>query len=321
MTNLNKDIIFKSFAKETYHKSEILTELLQLQSEVVNYVMPINFENIQTAKLYDVERYLETKNEEIDYKASKELQIFKEGCDHICNQIKAIISGQNGEKKAFSYLNRINTKNIVLKNIELKDENDRTELDAVVITEKRIFIIEVKNTKRDIFIDENGNYYRTGKFLNWDSNILQKMDTKERLLRNALESTDLKDIKIERLLVFTNNRVRVENTCNNITTTFLPQLPYIIDRTIGCKNYTSDDMDNIRFAIDQFQNPETYELDFDVNEFKVNLIKLMEILNHKEQENTNSIGIFLTNLANRIDRVMNKLFDNKSYELVNPLNH
>ena len=80
--------------------------------------------------------------------------------------------------------------NIILKNIELKDGDDRTELDAVVITPYGITIVEVKNTARDIFIDENGNYYRTGEFLNWDCNIVQKMNLKEDLLKRALEKEE-----------------------------------------------------------------------------------------------------------------------------------
>lgn len=305
MKTFNQEITFNSFTKGTYHRSEVLPELLLLQNEISAIAMP-NESETEAIKLYDIEKYLEEKNAEQGYKASKELAIFKEGSKSICNHIKALISGQKGESKAFNYLSRLNCKNYILKNVELSSDEAKTELDAVVITEKRIFIIEVKNTNRDIFIDDEGNYYRTGKYLNWDSNILSKMNTKERLLRQSLDNANLEDIKIERIVVFTNNRVRVENNCSSIKTTFLAQLPYIIERTIGCVTYSSKEMDLIKQSIEQAEKHETYEFDFDMEAFKSNFIQLIQKLNGVEVEE-HHISLF-ERFMNHLESIGNKLF-------------
>ncbi|MBQ6416842.1 MAG: hypothetical protein IJJ65_11405, partial [Butyrivibrio sp.] len=42
-----------------------------------------------------------------------------------------------------------------------------------------VTIIEVKNTAKNIFLDENGDYFRTGEYLRWDCNIAEKMTLKE----------------------------------------------------------------------------------------------------------------------------------------------
>lgn len=283
MINQNKTITFKSFNKETYHRSELLPEFLQLQQEIAHYTMPQTDDLEETIRLYDVGKHLEKLNEERNYIASKELEIFRSGNREICNRIKAMISGQYGENKVFSYLERLYCKNYILKNVELRSEVERTEIDAIVITEKKIFIIEVKNTSRDIFIDENGNYFRTGKYLRWDSNILDKMNTKENLLRKALSNAEIDGISVERIVVFTNYRIQVENACSNIKTTFLSQLPFIIDRAIGCTHYTSSEMESMKIAIEAAVNQESYAIDFDIDQYKANFVRLMNLLNGTEE--------------------------------------
>ena len=70
----------------------------------------------------------------------------------------------------------------------LSEEDQRTEIDAVLIGHKGAFIIEVKNTKRNIFIDHDGSYYRTGQYLRFDSNIAERLHSKEELLKRALSN-------------------------------------------------------------------------------------------------------------------------------------
>lgn len=115
------------------------------------------------------------------------LRAFERDCKYICNLIKAEISGNRGEEKAFESLSRIRGEHTVLRNIELSNDAMRSELDAVVVTRNGAFIIEVKNTSKNIFIDAEGNYYRTGEFLKWDSNIGEKMRIKKELLRIVLD--------------------------------------------------------------------------------------------------------------------------------------
>ena len=136
----------KSFGNEKYEKSELLTEMLTLQREIVELTFNDEHESTADLKIWDVERHLEQMNQNCGNVADKELQNFKNGSKTLCNLIKAEISGARGEAKAFRTLQKIRSKNIVLKNVELSDEDTRTELDAIVIMSEAISIIEVKNT-------------------------------------------------------------------------------------------------------------------------------------------------------------------------------
>lgn len=265
----------KSFRKEAYHKSEILDEMLALQSEIVN--LAFNGEHAATAelKIYDVERHLEQLNEECEHVADEALQRFIDGSKVLCNLIKAEISGNRGEFKAFRTLEYLKSQNVVLKNVELQDGDLRTELDAVVVTPKCITIVEVKNTGKNIFIDDTGNYYRTGEFLKWDCDIAGKMSVKETLLRKALADAGIADVKIQGVVVFTNNRIEVQNKYSALRTCFVSQLAYIIDGFKGEQIYSEEDMARIQEAVNAAECKEYYPAEFNAEQYKMDFATVM----------------------------------------------
>lgn len=280
----------KSFGKESYHKSELLNEMFALQQEIVE--LTFNGEHASTAdlKIWDVERHLEQLNEDCGHVADEELQIFKEGSKTFCNLIKAEISGNRGEYKAFKTLEYIRSQSRVFKNVELSDGDIRTELDAVVITPKCLTIVEVKNTSKNIFIDEEGNYYRTGEFLKWDCNIAEKMSVKENLLRKALEAAGFGHIQIRSVVVFTNNRIEVQNKYRQVRTCFVSQLAYIIDGYRLEDIISMEEMDQIQNAVEASKCKESYPIDFDVQQYKADFANLMATL-EMAMAKTNEIDV------------------------------
>lgn len=277
----------ESFGKEKYQKSELLTEMLALQQEIVG--LTFNGDHASTAdlKIWDVERHLDQLNQDCGNVADEELKRFKDGSKTLCNLIKAEISGSRGEAKAFRTLQYIRSKNIVLKNVELGDENLRAELDAVVITPGTVTIIEVKNTAKNIFIDENGDYFRTGEFLKWDCNIAEKMTLKEELLRKVLASDGMEDVKIRSIVVFTDNRIEVQNKYSRIRTCFISQLAYIIDGFKNDRHFTDEEMGQIEGLIRTAESKGSYPFDFDVAQYKLDFATVMAIIEEasaKEEE-------------------------------------
>ncbi|MBR4607388.1 MAG: NERD domain-containing protein [Lachnospiraceae bacterium] len=265
----------ESFSKEEYCKSELLEELLKLQAEMVRLTYNDQHASLADLKLYDVERHLRELNEACDHVADEALNRFTEGSKAVCNLIRAEISGNKGEYKAFSALNYLKLPNTILRNVELRDGEEKTELDIVVITPAGITIVEVKNTGKDIFIDEQGNYFRTGEFLRLDCNIAEKMATKEMLLKQVLENAGLGSIKIQSILVFTNNRIEVQNRYDRIKTCFVSQLSYQVE---GMKGRTVDDIETVAQVISKAACPESYPLDFDINGFKRDFATVAAIL-------------------------------------------
>ncbi len=269
-----------SFRKESYQREEILDQLMTLQKELVNATFSEEHAENGTLRIWDVEKHLEQLNQERGNVADEELAAFEEKCKFVCNMIKSEISGRNGEEKAFRALDVIGGKKHIVKNCELTEEEERTELDAVVVTPKGIFIVEVKNTNKDVMIDENGNYYRNGTFMNWDSNIGEKMNVKQKLLRNALAKAGFnKDVKIQNIIVFTtSNRIEVVCRYDYIRTCFLSALPHIINNFRGYSVYSDEDMVAIVEALETARCKEAYPMEMDMAQFKLDFAELMTTL-------------------------------------------
>lgn len=227
-----------------------------------------------------MEKHLEQLNEQYGHIVDNELVAFENKCKFICNLIKSEFSGRNGEEKAFRSLDVIYGKKHIIKNCEMEEADERTELDAVVVTPKGIFIVEVKNTGKDILIDEKGDYYRTGAYLNWDSNIGEKMNVRQKLLRRALEKANFdKEIKIQNIVVFTtNNRIEVINRYEYIKTCFFSSLPHVINNFKGYSIYSDEDMEAIVAAIENARCEGAYSVEMDMAQFKVDFAKLVATL-------------------------------------------
>ena len=274
----------KSFGKDKYMKSELLPEMFALQQEIVE--LTFNGEHAATGdlKIWDVERHLEQLNQEYGNPADEELQRFKTGSKALCNLIKAEISGNRGEAKAFRVLQYIHSRYIVLKNIELADGDLRTELDAIVITPSAVTIVEVKNTSKNIFIDENGDYYRTGEFLKWDCNIAEKMAVKEELLRKVLTEAGFGDMQMRSVVVFTDNRIEVQNKYRLIRTCFVSQLAYIIEGFRGNRTLSEEEMETVESSIKAAECKEAYPFELDVAQYKLDFATLMAVLEEASTE-------------------------------------
>lgn len=275
-----------SFSKEKYSKGEILDEMIQLEHEMIKHTFGNESENY---KLRDVGEYYKKKNQEMRYVASEELTKFINGSRKLHCLLKAEISGRKGEEKAFAVLDTLNGSNVVLKNVELREGELKTEIDALVITPKCVTIIEVKNTSKDVYINETGNYYRTGEFLKWDSNLGEKMSLRERMLKNVLSRIGYDWIEIKSVVVFTDNRIEVHNKYKSLKTCFIGQLIHII-RKNGYNNCLSDkDINVIGLAIKDAEQHEEYPFGFNVEQYKRDYATLVVKLSEAQERRANSL--------------------------------
>ena len=269
---------FTAFTKDAYYRNEELDEMFKLQDEIVKITFNGEHADLGNLRIYDVERHFEQMNEQYGGIATEQLQKFEEDCKDFCNRIKGIISGSKGESKAFHMLLKARCTKRVLKNVEIKTNDSKTELDNVVITKGGVFIVEVKNTSRDIVSDEEGNYYRTGEFLKWDSHIGAKMATRVETIREILRKEGFEDVPVKGIVVFTNNRIEVKNRCERLTTCFLSQLPYLIEEGQENEALVEDDLYVIEKVINAERSIEAYPIEFDAEGMKKDFADLVVTL-------------------------------------------
>lgn len=276
-----------AFTRDSYHKSELLPEMLKLQSEVVNLTFNEQHADNANLRLYDVSKHFEQLNKNCENACEKELTAFEKSSKNVCNLIKAEISGQKGEAYTFKALEDLICNNLVLKNIELENGGNRSELDAIVITEKGIFIIEVKNTHKNVLINKSGKYYHSGTWTSFDCHLKEKMNIKESLLRNTLENAGLTNVPIFKLVAFTCGTIEVQNYCEELTTTFASNLIYFIEFCDSPKIFKEEEMANIYEIINNAKCSEYYAVSEEIIEFKKNyaeLIVKLESINNQQEE-------------------------------------
>ncbi len=276
-----------AFEQEGYTHQEYLNELLRFQNQIINVTFPQN-PSTDSMNISSVVNYLAEKNESLGNPADEELHAFRKDCWNLTNCIDAQLSGQKGEEIVYSALKHLHCEHAIIRNLEMTDGEHTTEIDALVITEKGITIVEVKNTHRNIFIDSEGNYYKTGEFLRFDCNIGWKMNFRRTLIENALKEAGFAGIPVQGLVVFTNPRIEVQNHCRTIKTCFVSQLTSLIENQKSKERLSSTAMEYIERSIERRGTHETYVPDFDADRMKNDFAVIMVKLQDAEEASSNT---------------------------------
>ncbi len=271
-----------AFKKESYQRKELLDELLNLQAEMVNATFDGEHAERSHLKIWDIEKHFEQLNEDCGHVADELLAKFRIESKAFTEMIRAEISGNKGEQKAYKSLQTVKRNQRLLRNIELKNDEHRTEIDIISITDSTIFLIEVKNTSKNIVIDERGNYCRVAYNgeLAFDKNIGEKMNEKEYLLREVLRRAGLDNIQIRSLVVFTNSSITVNNDYAYIQECYLSQLPHLVDRDTTEAIYNEKQVSKIAQSILNAQCRESYPIDMDIASYKNTFSTLMATLEY-----------------------------------------
>ena len=264
----------ESFAKDAYGHNEMLEELLDLQDEIVSITFNEQHAASANLKIWDVVKHLESVNKQNGYAAGRSFARFKSGAKTMENQIKSAISGKRGENMAYCCLRRMNTECRILRNIELGDD-PHTEIDAIVIKSGQINIIEVKNTKKDVFINDRSDYYSTGCYAKKNCNIGNKLNVKQRLIKEAIADLGLPEVPIRSFVLFTNEDIEIHNKSPWVKTIFIGQLTDVLDGQGNSQILSDSDMERIELAIKKAEIKREYPADFDVQQFKYDFATVM----------------------------------------------
>lgn len=301
-----------SFKKDLYHKSEILPELLSYQQEVVNIAFSDTTKEKNTLRFWDAIEHYKKLNAEHKNIANSELEKFIIDCKKANNKIKAEISGNRGEEIVLRNLETLKIKNTISKNIELQNETTRSEIDTVVFTQKGAFIIEVKNTKKNIFIDRDGLFFRvTDERQQFDSNIAEKMQIKEALLRNELDKLGYSGLQIFKIVVFTNTKAEIQNKCKQLQTCFSNQLATIIENWNAPIYLRTNDLYIMSEALNKLSSSATFPMELDTEAAKKNFALLAAKLELAESSKAQMQTNWFKNLASIL------LIRNRRYSTAN----
>lgn len=256
-----QNVVCKMVAGDAYHEQMRIDEALYLMES--------------TARKNDARNHPAVHNGIITMKKlSKELAITMSGA-----------KGESIVSKTLEYLNRPNTK--VYRNVYITDGQDETELDAIVLTDSGVIILEVKKVKSDLTLTEDGRMVFASDECYDKIPLGEKMALKRKLLKNALEkavaSTGMDiPVYVDSYIVFSapkgqyikiDDRYRKEKHC------FRTGLNQKIENYLGCAYYKDDQLDQLDKIFSEMEsNVKRFETELNYDDVRRSLAEAMVLL-------------------------------------------
>ena len=303
----------KGLSKDVYSREELLPEMNQLEKEMAQIVFEDGLDiPAEYVHMSYIMKHLHEMNNVAGNVADQELKRLSRLASIFSNHVRAQQSGITGEDRVEQYLDYMKSNHVVLRNLQLSDGVHNTEIDFLVLKQGVATIVEVKNSKRDIYIDAAGDMYKIGRYENFDSHLGAKMDFRAEVIKQLLKDAGFENMKIEKVVVFTNNRIQVQKDYRGFRVCFLSRLPHLIDDFYGTGviQFTKH-LQQIADFIQSKDLNEYYPFDMDVQEFKEAFVDAYLKIKGYDQPKPIEDGLFT-----RVRVFMNSLFNMHSTQHV-----
>ena len=303
----------KGLSKDVYSREELLPEMDQLEKEMAQIVFEDGLDiPAEYVHMSYIMKHLHEMNNVAGNVADQELKRLSRLASIFSNHVRAQQSGITGEDRVEQYLDYMKSNHVVLRNLQLSDGVHNTAIHFLVLKQGVATIVEVKNSKRDIYIDEVGDMYKIGRYENFDSHLGAKMDFRAEVIKQLLKDAGFENMKIEKVVVFTNNRIQVQKDYRGFRVCFLSRLPHLIDDFYGTGviQFTKH-LQQIADFIQSKDLNEYYPFDMDVQEFKEAFVDAYLKIKGYDQPKPIEDGLFT-----RVRVFMNSLFNMHSTQHV-----
>ncbi len=122
-----------------------------------------------------------------------------------------------------------------------------------------------------------GNYFRHGRNYHWDSQIAEKMHTREYLLHRALHTVGEHNPNIVKVVVFTED-ISVNNRCRSLKTCSLKTLVSLIEDYGGYDIYSQADIQKGAYAVRRANQTEFDPADLSIQQVKLGFATVLATL-------------------------------------------
>ncbi|HEU5138440.1 MAG TPA: nuclease-related domain-containing protein [Bacillales bacterium] len=142
------------------------------------------------------------------------------------NDLLSLEKGYEGEKKFDDWLENHSDDGLVLNDLLLESNNTLFQIDSLMITQKKIYLFEVKNYEGDFYVDDDRWHALSG--IEIKSPLLQ-LKRSESLFRRLLQDWEVK-MPLEAYLIFMNPQFHLYQAPLNLAAVFPPQLNRFMER-------------------------------------------------------------------------------------------
>lgn len=277
--------------EKSMHMNDYIMELVQFQKNIAR--IAFDTDEVGNEHIDEISARLKMKAREYGVMDSPAFIDGIIALKTVGREISISMSGTKGENsvaKALEYVSRQNVS--TFRNLNVYDEDDASELDNVVLTDNGIIILEVKRTKKDITITEEGRLFFGSDECYEKYPLGQKMERKRRLLYSAiqkeLEKSNLNiALNIDSFVVFSipqNARVYINDLYKKEKNCRQGKLRYIIDEYDSDIKYSKEEMEilkNILFNMETCQKG--FEIKIDYKRLFDDILGMVSLFEEKEK--------------------------------------
>ena len=228
----------------------------------------------------------------------------------LTKELAITMSGANGEKlvaKTLKYLNRPNTR--VYHNVYITDGREETELDAIVLTDSGIIILEIKNVKSDITLTEDGRMVFASDECYDKIPLGKKMEIKRKVLKNALRKAveyakmDI-PVYVDSYIVFSAPKgqyIKINDRYHKAKYCFRSVLNQKIENYIGCAYYNDEQLKQLdKIIADMESNVKRFETELNYDDVRRSLAEAIVVIQNGVEDRKVSVSYIKSGIMEKV---------------------
>lgn len=250
----------------TYTNEEILERLKSLEGLLLERVFETSYS--ENLRIYDLIDHLRSKAHDLGLEGEDTYVALIRDLEKLSSTIGGMINGRRGEFLAAKSLGCLRGDSMLLSNIALPNGGSFEEYDQVLIARSGVCVIEVKNYRNDVVIDDGG-ILRCGPR---SYNVGERMREKMHALWDAVRfSSDgyMTEEDVHGMLLFVNNDASVTDLSHRVPVMRCGQIVYSIEDANQCDEKLSwEDMARIKSVLLARRTAAEFPMPLDENRVK-----------------------------------------------------
>lgn len=261
---------------KTYTNEEILDQLKSLEGLLLERVFETSYS--ESLRTYDLIDHLRSKAHDLGLEGEDTYTVLIRDLEKLSSTIGGLINGKRGELLAAKSLECLRGDSLLLSNIALPNGDSFEEYDQVLIACPGVYVIEVKNYRNDVVIDDGG-ILRCGIR---SYNVGERMREKMHALWDAIQfSSDgcMSEEDVHGMLLFVNNGASVTDLFHRVPVMRCGQIVYSIEDANRCDEKLSwEDMVRIKTVLLARKAAAEFPMPLDENRVKSELEDFLDLV-------------------------------------------
>lgn len=285
---MNQENVLRS--KETTF-TEYTDDLLRLQDLIVPIVMGNDY--IPGMRVDEAIFRMESKARERGISSDPTVREGIRALKTVNREINICMAGRKGEDlvaKTLEFVDRPDAR--VFRNVYLSDGKEETELDSVVLTDSGVILLEIKKSKDNLTITEEGRLVHSGAECYEKRSLGKKMGIKRKLLKERLDLECARrgfttPVRVDSYIVFVapkGVRIKVNDFYHSEKWCHRTSLNRIIESYSTDSYYRDEQIDALEEIIKGIQqNSKSFTIGVDFEAIVDDFTAAMEILADQEE--------------------------------------